>query len=531
NGIAVKTLLQRVFLPQGHLTDLADAGLVDALHKAHLEQHHLLVHHSLLRVTLHMSRYILGSRLALRARHYKGKGPLAPPLIRCSDDSDFGNRRVMRDDVLQFQRGDPLPCNLYDILGPVRDLQIAEFVTTSNVSRMEIASLPEPLRRFCVLEISLRKPGRADNYLADTPGITRLFNTRRVNNLEIHQGQGSPGLAADHRLLFRRKLQHLGGQMGQGEDRAGFRHPVSGKHINPSAHCLQAKGTRHGSPADEEFPARKIDPLGMRVLEQHVKYRRHTVREGHLLFLKQLKEGVRDVTTRINLLYAEHCRHIGDPPGVDMEHRSDRHVDILPVKTPVPHGRSEHSQNTQRMEYQLSLAEIDPLWHPGSPGRIEGRGADVLVKILEIECGRRLRYELFVLAGKADCRYRRGRFVIEQHKAPYRVHSSPDLLQNRQEFAVYQKKVVLGMIYRVKYLFRGKTDINRVKNRPYHRHCKEAFQITVGVPVHNGNRIARLDTQTGQQIGKSPDPLFQLPVSVTKRIAIDYLLVRSIDHG
>ena len=58
------------------------------------------------------------------------------------------------------------------------------------------------------------------------------------------------------------------------------------------------------------------------------------MREGHAFGLDELEQHFGRVAARIDLLEPGQRRRIGKAPGVDMEHRRDRHVDVVAMKRP-----------------------------------------------------------------------------------------------------------------------------------------------------------------------------------------------------
>ncbi len=81
-------------------------------------------------------------------------------------------------------------------------------------------------------------------------------------------------------------------------------------------------------------PQQHLPPLerglsGLLAVEDHLQDGRHTVGETHPLVAVEPHQLVWLVTPRIDLLHPQHGRHIGDAPGMDVEHGGDGHVDIV----------------------------------------------------------------------------------------------------------------------------------------------------------------------------------------------------------
>ena len=140
------------------------------------------------------------------------------------------------------------------------------------------------------------------------------------------------------------------------------------------------------------------------------------------------------------------------------------------------------------------------------------------------------RQQGLIFAAERDAGHRLGWFVVQQHKAPDRVHAAPDLLQDRQELAVDQQDIVFGMVDGVEDLLRREAHVDGMQHRPDHRHGEEALQVAMGVPVHDRHRIARLHPLGYQGIGQPPDPLVQVAIGIAEGPAVDDLLLRGVHH-
>ncbi len=73
-------------------------------------------------------------------QHHQRQGALSPLGIGHADHRDFADRRVLGDDVLQRQGGNPLTARLDDILDAVGYPQVAAGVDVADVTGMQVAS-------------------------------------------------------------------------------------------------------------------------------------------------------------------------------------------------------------------------------------------------------------------------------------------------------------------------------------------------------------------------------------------------------
>ena len=85
---------------------------------------------------------------------------------------------------------------------------------------------------------------------------------------------------------------------------------------------------------------------------------------------------------------------------MDVKHRSQGHVDITTMEALMGSGTRPRPKHGQGVQHQLPMAIIDALRIAGRAGRIESRGAGVLVKIGKIELLRTLGQQVFVLGRK-----------------------------------------------------------------------------------------------------------------------------------
>ena len=89
--------------PERHLADLADAGLVDGFHEAHLEEHYLFTDLPFVGIFPYMVGEVFRGYATVWFGNNQCQGPLAPFFILNADNGDLGNQGVMGDDVFQLQ--------------------------------------------------------------------------------------------------------------------------------------------------------------------------------------------------------------------------------------------------------------------------------------------------------------------------------------------------------------------------------------------------------------------------------------------
>ena len=97
----------------------------------------------------------------------------------------------------------------------------------------------------------------------------------------------------------------------------------------------------------------------------------------------QPKERPGVVSTRVNLLCTKHGKQVGHPPGVNMEHRSQRHVNISRIHGGITAIGAEGGHKTIGVQHNLAVAETDTFWQAGRAGGIKNCGGRIFIEIRE----------------------------------------------------------------------------------------------------------------------------------------------------
>ena len=161
------------------------------------------------------------------------------------------------------------------------------------------------------------------------------------------------------------------------------------------------------------------------------------------------------VAPGIDLLDAEHRRDVRQPPGVDVEHRRDRHVDVARGEASRAARCANACARRHRVQHELAMAVVDALGQAGRAGRVERRRPRVLGEVRETRttatrarASTRTRRRIRAWSAGAD-----GPSLISTN-----LHARPDLgvdrLEQRQELGVDEDHVVGGVIDRVEHLLR-----------------------------------------------------------------------------
>lgn len=105
----------------------------------------------------------------------------------------------------------------------------------------------------------------------------------------------------------------------------------------------------------------------------------------------------RYVFSGVDLLHAEHGGHVGDAPGVDVEHGRDGHVHILAVEAALGGAGAQRREPGYGVQHELAVAEEDALGQARGARGVEGRGPEeLLVEVREVGQGLGVGQELFI---------------------------------------------------------------------------------------------------------------------------------------
>ena len=101
---------------------------------------------------------------ALLLQHDQGQRALPPFLVWYANDRYLTYPWVLRNDVFDQQRRNPLAAALDHIFYPISDQQIPLGIDRPDIVGVQIAATPEILGIGRVFEVALGEPWGADNY-------------------------------------------------------------------------------------------------------------------------------------------------------------------------------------------------------------------------------------------------------------------------------------------------------------------------------------------------------------------------------
>src|ERR1700727_897517 len=102
--------------------------------------------------------------------------------------------------------------------------------------------------------------------------------------------------------------------------------------------------------------------------------------EGHAFGLDQPDEERRIVTAGVDLLDACKRRRPWESPRMDVEHRRDRHIDVVAVEAALLRRNAEHGEFRYCMQHNLAGAVVEAFRQPRGSWGIEGGRREVLIK-------------------------------------------------------------------------------------------------------------------------------------------------------
>ncbi|MCY1414409.1 hypothetical protein D9M71_298600 [compost metagenome] len=312
-------------------------------------------------------------------------------------------------------------------------------------------------------------------------------------------------------------------EVGAGNQRAGFRHAVRGGELDAARQSRVVQRMVQRAAADDDLPAAEIHALRGLGVHHHLQDGRHAVGEGDLLALPQLDQHFRLVTARVDLLDPEHGGHVRHAPGVDVEHRGDRHVHVVVTEQADAVQAGDGRGHGQGVQDQLAVGEVHALRVAGGAGGIEGGGHRVLVEVGE-GVARAGRVEQGLVLADA---VRQGAALVggvgQENGLLHGGQLRFDALVERRELAVDQHEAVLRVVHGVEDLVRRKTDVDGVQHRADHRYGEHAFQVAVAVPVHHRHGVTGLHARFAEHVGQARHPLVEGGVAVAHQVAVDDL--------
>src|SRR5262245_42867387 len=369
-------------LAQQLLVELADARPGQRRHEYDLIRHRVARYHALTRVFLQgRPDLAVGDRRALLENH-DGERTFGPLRIGNANDGSFAHAWLLKNEVLDVERGHPFATGLDHVFETVGDFQITIRADDPDIAGVQPPTEPQLFRVRRIAQVTLRQPRRARHDLARRCAVARNIPHLRIDDAQIDQRDRTPRLDPHLDLTIDIPYFIFGSQMSQREHGTSLRHAVAGRDVDAVLHGFLRQGPRQRGPANNHLPALEHSLLRVWMGENHLQNGWDAVRECDLLARDQVEHEIGRIFPRIDLLESERRRHVGEAPGMNVEHGRYRHVHVAIVETAVA-GAGDRVAQRKRMQRQLSMAEVNTLGKTGRAGGVEGGRPRVLVEVGE----------------------------------------------------------------------------------------------------------------------------------------------------
>ncbi len=259
-------------------------------------------------------------------------------------------------------------------------------------------------------------------------------------------------------------------------------------------------------------------------MEEHLKDRRDAVGERDAVAGEEGDEILGFIPAGVDLTDAEKGCDVGHAPGVHVKHRREGHVDVVGTEGEGIVEGGETQTGREGMEHELAVAEEDALGFASGSRRVEKGGGGVFAEFGELKAGRGLGEEGLVVANERDDRCRDGFVIREGDVGPDGFQVREKTLDEREEVRMDEEDGIAGVLNGEEGLVRGEADVDGMKHGAEHWHGKEAFEVTVAVPIDHTDAVARADAEFDEHAGEAFNPFKELRVSELVDVAVDNFL-------
>eukprot|EP00906_Rhabdomonas_costata_P004717 RCo006988 len=306
---------------------------------------------------------------------------------------------------------------------------------------------------------------------------------------------------------------------------AGLRHSPGMDHRDAK---LVLKGLDHrprcGSPTDHRaLQVGQPQVALLHVLQQSQPHGGHAGGDGDTLALHKvvdtlaIQEGPRE-----DALRAHHGAGVGDPPGVDVEHRHHRKDGIQ-----GGHPHAVGQGDCQRVEDVGAVAVQHPLGVPRSTGGVAQRAGRVLLQHGPLVLRGALLHKRLVaqqVGDPAGLRHVRG--VRHQHEVLHALQPGHELLDKGKQVELEKQHLVVAVVDDVHKLLREQPGIHGVQDRARPGDPVVQLQVPVAVPRQSPHGVALFHSKGLQGVGQ----LLAAGVGVGVGVAVDRALHGARNH-
>ena len=367
--------------------------------------------------------------------------------------------------VLQVHAADPLAAGLDQVLRTILDHHHAQRVDGRDVPGVEPAVALRGCRGCRIVVVAAGDPCPAHHEPARLAGAPRQLAALVILDAELRQRHHAP--AAGHRVVLPLHVVELLIQhhMVRGAKRRRFRHAPSDLHVQAVA-AVQAgqHRSRRGAAAHEQRAQGRRDVRcsrsrgAIQFVEQPRHDRRHTSADCHTLLGRDAhdRHGVGE-DAHEHLLRAGHRAGVRIAPGVDVEHRHDRHDHVATADAQEVGAEAREAvqhDGAVAVQHALRVAR-------GAAGVAHAAGLPLVDLRIAVR-GRVTADELLVI--HRACRQAAGH-ESEHHDRGHVRRMLPDQRNHPCEHVFDEQDLVIRVIQDVRDLLQRQADVDHVADR------------------------------------------------------------------
>ncbi len=213
-----------------------------------------------------------------------------------------------------------------------------------------------------------------------------------------------------------------------------------------------------------------------------------------------------------------------------MEHRGDGHIDIINAHPSLSCRTRQPNRDAQSMQHNLALTEINPFGISCRSRRIKGCRPNIFAEVRRIETGRRAVQQVFILAVKRNsgCSVPLSTSIAKTDNLLDCRGFSLEAFEQRSKVIMDQQCGIGRMVNGVENLLRRQPDVDRVQHSADHRDREKTLQVSMSVPIHHRDRVARTYSQTLKSARQALNPIEEFTVSKAQITDGDDLLPRML---
>ncbi len=419
--------------------------------------------------------------------------------------------------VFQINGADPLAAGFDQVLGAVDDVQYAVRRQLRHVAGGEPAVLVERLgARLVVVEVGADHRGALHQQFAHGFTVLGHFVAVVVDQLHAYAEQ-LPALGGfQFNALFQGQVRLAFGERAHGAGGVHFGHAPALHHVHL---IVLFKGAHHAArrrrAADRHALERAgFTPVALDLGEQAEPYGGYAPGGVHVLFVHQPEQAVAvQGRARHDQRRPGQRRHVGQPPGVDVEHRHHR-------QHPVAHreGAAGADHGEHRLQQAGAVRIERALGGAGGTGGIAQRAGGVFVQLRPVVVVRLIFQQCLVAEQVLAVGHMRA--VGHRHIAGVFRELVAQAGHQRREGGVEEQQAVVRVVDDIGHLLRRQARVDGMADRADTGDGVIKFQVAVAVPGQGGDPVAGFDAQRYQAVSQTRHPLQGLRVALAVQAAL-----------